>query len=432
MLGVVDLCGFVGIVLLIGMAFLSKEAAKWNRLGGVVRLDGASRQVIYGKWMVLALLVLGGVVRAWQLVRVPAMMPEEAWTALEAQSLWQGGVSMDGKSWPALLTGWGGEPEGPLLAWLSMVPVALLGPVGLAVRLPLCLLSCLAALALWDITRRVASKEAALWVLLLCVCSPWHILQSRFALGWELLPHLLVIALWMALKECPKGIWQTAAFLPLALCMYTGDAAWYIVPPFAVVMAAVLWRGRSVRWWQALAGLLIFFVLSFPALETFRAQVFSLPEKTVWGMDIPVVEEYAHAKDGVWLAERQVEEDRYVPMDEDLEMASGLEFLPFLRGHVWVELLWENLSNSGYLMVDHTLLQSVSESIYTKAFLLPGYGILYLFSILLSLLGASLFLLRPLWQRGAKKDRPPLRRQAERLCIALGRAHCHSCYCTGN
>lgn len=368
----------------------------------VQRLSGALRRIRpRPEVLALILLALGVLGRLLQMIFFRQdVLPEEMYTFFEARSLWQSGQSLEGLRWPTILPGWGGEGEGPLLAWLVMIPQALLGYSALAVRLPMLLLQVLSLCALWDMLRRNVSKRAALWALLLCACSPWQLLQSRWSLAWQVFPHLLLLAVWTFDKARQRGPWALLGMVLLALAMYTCDTAWCVVPLFALFAMIYLGVRKQVQVRWLSSSLLLFVLLALPAMTTWAVQTFGLPQQTLLGMTIPRLEDYPHTQD---LLMQQAKVLSYGPDGLPAQEAYGLQFLPFLRDDTHFASLYSELMQTAYQVAKASLFQFTDDPGYTIASFLPAWGYLYLFSIPLSLLGILLYLVR----RGKQKKGTP-------------------------
>jgi 4-amino-4-deoxy-L-arabinose transferase-like glycosyltransferase len=297
-------------------------------------------------------------------------LPEELYTGMQARSLWQTGKTLEGTVWPALLPGWIGEGEGSLLAALAAPLVGLFGLHTWAVRLPLMALQIVCVLALWHLLRGAFSLCAARWGALLLAACPWTLLQARWALSWYLLPHLLLLATWMLCKRRPG--WLLGGMVTLGLALYTGDAAWYIVPLYALWALAVpgCRRGVKPRW--LLAGAAVFLLLALPVLGSL-------------GQD-------AHAGDWVGLRPKPVTSN-YGPR-VPAQAGYGLQMLPFLRGDAHVATLHTDILSAVDGLIRRSVLQYAEDPGYTMAYLLPAYGTMQLFSVPLLLLGALWGLVR--------------------------------------
>lgn len=365
-------------------------------------------------WIVAAVLLAGAAMRCVQLwLAQNALLPEEIAIGLQAESLLRSGTDLAGNPWPAALPGWLGEPVGPLYAWMVMPLMAVFGHSALALRLPMLLLQLVCLWTLWDLVRRAFGGRTALWALLLATISPWQLMQSRWAMGWQLLPHLLLLAVWMFARRKRAG-WFFGGMAALALSMYTCDAAWYIAPVFALASAVCLWALRAARLRRILPGLLVFALLAAPALYAWAAQTYDLPERRVLGMQVSRVEEYAHAGDGI--------------LDKPLDVTSaygadnlrpqkgyGPQFLPVARGDWKVASLHTALFETGFAALKGTALQYADDPGYTKGYFLPDQGYLYLLSLPLTLLGA----LRLLRRRRQETENDGEGASARRVTLAL-------------
>ncbi len=387
-------------------AAISRREAAAREMPHIGRFEGDAL-------FALGMVAVGLALRIAQMVMARgALVPEELWTAMQARSLWQTGKSLEGLAFPAVMPGWAGEANGPLLAWLTMLPLALTGSAVLSVRMHPLIWQVAAMLAIWDMLRRMEARGAARWALLLLAIAPWQLMGVRWALTWQMLAYMSVVAIALLARWPRKPAAVIGALAILALAMYTGDAAWYIVPLFVLLAAGALLWHKAARPRTVLAAVAVFVLLALPALVSAVVQTFALPATSVYGMQVPQVDKYAHQTD--WLMQQPKDVTSHyssgaiMPDQEDY----GPQIAPFLRGSAQVATLHTDLLSAFYGLMKQIPFQQPDDPGYTTAYLLPEFGYLYLFSVPLALLGMLWLLARAL---GGQKPEDA----GKRLCGAL-------------
>lgn len=385
----------LSLVLMFGLCLWAGDvsgAEAFSQKPGIVRLDRRLRRGMpaYRTWM-LAGLVGAVLLRLLVLLLAPAELTAGEQAILSAaQSLWRTGRDAWGNPWPAMLPGEGGEGLGPLMVWLTLLLQAALGASAFAVRLPVLLVSLLALWALWSLLRAYAPEDFALCAFLLCAIAPWFLLQTHRIDGFALLPHLMVIAIWLLLRPQNRWMGWLCGCLVLALCMYAGDAGWYIAPLFLLMAAGILWRAGRLKGPGVLCGLLVFLLLSAPAIGTWAVNQFDLPGRRVLGMYAPRIEGYAHTQDGIWRRNP-------VPMDQ-------MEDRQMMEQPV-VELVYGQMVQTGYLAVERLVFQITDAGAEEAQAYPASQGTLYLFSLPFTLLGGLWLLVSRLRQREKRAPR---------------------------
>ncbi|MDR3051408.1 MAG: glycosyltransferase family 39 protein [Oscillospiraceae bacterium] len=348
----------------------------------------------HGTLLACCLIAAGTALRLLAMLRMgeSALLPEEIETAVQARSLWLSGKSLEGHPWPAMLPGLSAEGNGSLLTWLAMPLLALTGLAGFSQRLPMLLVQALGLYALWRTLRDALSPRAALWALGIAAVSPWALLQSGWAQSWALLPHLLMLAIWLFTRPCRRTACLLGGAILLALAMYTGDTAWFVAPLFVTAALAVLWARKAVTWRQTLAALGVWALVAAPALGAWTAQTFHLPGHTVLGMYVEATERYPHNSD--WVTQD-------VKWDDDWH--GNQDWWPRereLRGRdPHIARLYEDVLSNLYRGVLTVAMQNVEDPASAVAVLDPEQGFLYLCSLPLMLLGAVRLLSRLLARR---------------------------------
>lgn len=168
-----------------------------------------------------------------------------------------------------------GDWVSPLLTWLELPAVALLGPVPLAGRLVTALVGTLAIPALYAVARTLRLPwPSALLVALVAAIAPWQVFLSRAGKPPALVPALWSICLLAALRLVERGDRRAAIGLALAagFGLYAYPTLKMAVPLLTglALLLALFSRPRAERWptlrrWLPAALLLTLLWLPFAA-----------------------------------------------------------------------------------------------------------------------------------------------------------------------
>jgi len=151
-----------------------------------------------------------------------------------------------------------GDWIAPLLTYLELPFVALLGPVALAGRLTTALVGALAVPAGYALARALGlPRTAATLAALAIALSPWQIFLSRVAIPPALVPLSLTLCLWAGVCFLRRGDRIAALGLALAggVALYAYPTLKLLVPLLVALATALALRrhGRAAlrRWWPA-------------------------------------------------------------------------------------------------------------------------------------------------------------------------------------
>lgn len=217
--------------------------------------------------------------RLWDYLGTPGTVYiDEALAAYDSWCLSLSGRDHFGVWLPVQFEGWVYGQMSVLLSYVAAPLMKLWGLSKLAIRLPMLLFSTAAAAALWYWVRRAVGGRAALCVLFFVAISPWHVMQSRWAIDCNLFPHVFLLGLVLLYFGVKRRRWalylSMAAF---ALCLYCYGIAYYFVPLFLLAAAVMLLRRRVLRLRQVLTAAGIFLIVALPVLTVIVVNAFGLP-----------------------------------------------------------------------------------------------------------------------------------------------------------
>lgn len=302
--------------------------------------------------------------RAYQLTGVPAgLSAEEALVGVEARAIVQtGGAAFTGRL-TAQLNVWGTSQTGPLLSLLVAPFVASMGLSVLSVRLPMLLLHLLAAAAFYGLCRRMSGRRAARIGFFLYALAPGLVMQSRWAASAQALPAMLVLSLWaLSLGEAHRP-WHYVSMALFGLSMYACDTAWYVIPPFILLLCAYLLVSRRLPVRTVLLGAVLYLFIALPAILTLVVNTFGLEGFTLLGVEIPRFEAYEHAARGL--------------LSPDPQLYRGAD-------------AFDTMMDNGFSFLQQTLSQlPVSTTDQPSLYALTNYGLYQLFMLPIAVLGGA-------------------------------------------
>jgi 4-amino-4-deoxy-L-arabinose transferase-like glycosyltransferase len=143
-------------------------------------------------WLFLFILAVGIFARVWDFGKVPpGLNPDEASIGVEAYYLLKFGMDRNGMSYPVHLISWG-SGQNALYAYLIMPFIALRGLNTEAIRLPMMLSGILCLPLMYYVGKQMFGKKYALVSMFFLAISPWHIVNTRWAVESNILPFIFL------------------------------------------------------------------------------------------------------------------------------------------------------------------------------------------------------------------------------------------------
>ncbi|HEU4326466.1 MAG TPA: glycosyltransferase family 39 protein [Roseiflexaceae bacterium] len=165
-----------------------------------------------------------------------------------------------------------GDWISPLLTYLELPFVALLGPTPLAARLATALVGALAVPAAYGLARELALPRAAATVAaLVAALSPWQIFLSRVAIPPALVPLAVTLCMWAGLRLIRRGDRRSALVLAVAggLGLYAYPTLKLMLPLLVALAALLAWRRHGAPFVRrAWPGALLAGLIWLPFLHT--------------------------------------------------------------------------------------------------------------------------------------------------------------------
>ena len=297
---------YLVIIVLLAAAFSPRLRAYVLQNRTIAALERRLRGVKGGYALAVVLCLAAGLfVRCYRFGVVPQGLNQDGTMAgVEAYCLMMDGVDQHGTSWPVYFEAWGYSQMSTLYSWLLIPFIRVLGLSRFSLRLPMLLVSLASLPVLWDFARRVAGKRFALLVLFIAVINPWHAYQSRWAIDCNLLPHLMLLGVYLLFlgRQSRPALYASMAVFGVAVYAY---ALSLFSIPVLLVGAAVFYLARKkVRPADVVICALIFLAVSWPFLLTMAINALGLETVTLGKMTMPLFEESRRTNDMAFFAVR--------------------------------------------------------------------------------------------------------------------------------
>jgi 4-amino-4-deoxy-L-arabinose transferase-like glycosyltransferase len=212
------------------------------------------------------ILAIGVFTRVWGFASLPpGLNPDEASIGVEAYYLYKFGVDRYGLSYPVHLISWG-SGQNALYAYLLIPFVALKGINAFAVRLPMMLAGILSLPLIYIAGKRLFGEKFALLVMFFMAVSPWHIVNSRWAVESNIMPFLFLGGFTALTLANVKNWWFLAASVLFALSLYSYGTTYIGVPVFLLLTVPLLLKIKRITIRQVVAGTIAFILIAFPIL----------------------------------------------------------------------------------------------------------------------------------------------------------------------
>ncbi|MDR1209310.1 MAG: hypothetical protein LBK41_03195 [Clostridiales bacterium] len=224
-------------------------------------------------------------VRVFEFGSVPGGFNQDgAMAAVNAKAIIETGRDIYGTRMPALFEAWSYAQMNAFMIYAACPFVAAFGLNPIAARLPSLIISLGGLLALFGLVRALTgNRVAALFTFAFAAINPWHIMQSRWLLEANALPHVMVIAAYFLVKavQAERGArrWLSlsASMVSFALTLYCYGIAVYTVPLFMAAVCAFLLAARRIRAREAVAAVGVFLLVAWPIIGVYIINVFKLP-----------------------------------------------------------------------------------------------------------------------------------------------------------
>lgn len=207
---------------------------------------------------------VGTIARLWDFgILPPGLNPDEASIGIEAYYLFKYGVDRNGMSYPVHLISWG-SGQNSLYAYLILPLVAFRGLSAVSIRFPMLVSGILSIPLIYFAGKKLFGRKFGLIAMFFMAISPWHIINSRWAVESNILPFLVLTGFALLLYSNQKNYWFIIACIFFASSLYAYGTAYVGVPILLILTIPVLIYTKQLTVKQVITGMIVFFVLSLP------------------------------------------------------------------------------------------------------------------------------------------------------------------------
>lgn len=235
----------------------------------------------------LVILAIGIFARTWQFgVMPPGINVDEASIGIEAYDLYKFGMDRNAVTYPVHLISWG-SGQNALYAYMLIPFIILNGLNAITIRLPMMLAGILSLPLMYLVGKKLINEKFGLLAMFFMAISPWHIVNSRWAVESNILPFLFLAGFTFLLYSNQKNYLFIFANLFFAISLYAYGTAYVGVPVFLLLTVPVLVYTKQITLKQAVAGLIVFAVVALPIALFVLINTFQLDEIHLGSITIP-------------------------------------------------------------------------------------------------------------------------------------------------
>ena len=229
------------------------------------------------EWIFLgAILLVAFIIRVWDFGSIPYGMNQDgAMAAVDAKAIADHATDRLGMYMPVHFTAWGYGQMSVLLSYMMVPFIKLFGLNPVTARLPMLIISMLALYVVYRLVKELFGITGAQIALVLASFTPWHFIQSRWALDCNMFPHMFLFGfyfLYMGVRYKRRYMYLSMLFF--ALCMYSYGVSFYTVPVFLLTACLYLVISKRIRVRDMLICAGIYFLISWPIYLTMMINTF--------------------------------------------------------------------------------------------------------------------------------------------------------------
>lgn len=228
-------------------------------------------------YIILAVIAIIGVsIRIWQFGSVPGGFNQDgAMAAVDAKALAEYGTDRFGTCLPAHLYAWGYGQMSSLLSYMMAGFIKVFGLNEITARLPQLIASLAGGVFFYLFIRDIFGKGAGLVAAAFVAINPWHLVQSRWAVDCNLLPHFFMAGLYfLNLGFTKRKLYTYISMIFFALCMYCYGITIYTIPVFLLAVCIYYMIKKKITWKETIISAVIYLVIAWPFLLTIMVNFF--------------------------------------------------------------------------------------------------------------------------------------------------------------
>lgn len=272
-LGSLNRIFFVIVVVMTSAAVIKNFTVKKD--SDVIRFKWAKDERVY--YVVLAVIAMIGVaVRVWKFGDIPGGFNQDgAMAAVDGKALAEYGTDRFGTWLPVHLNAWGYGQMSSLLSYMIAIFVKLFGLSVVTARLPQLLASIAGGIFFYLFMRDIFGRKTGMIAAAFVVINPWHLVQSRWALDCNLLPHFFMGGLYFfnwGLSKRRKMIYVSMALF--GLCMYCYGITIYTIPVFLLAACIYFLLKKKITIKEIFLCSVVYLAVAWPFLLTMAVNFF--------------------------------------------------------------------------------------------------------------------------------------------------------------
>lgn len=242
------------------------------------------------KWFFFGgILLIAAIIRFIDLPNIPAgFNQDEAAIAYDSFALKNYGVDRNGYHFPVYPVSWGAG-QGPFYMYFAIPFMWIFGDNVLGFRMGNVVLSLLSVACVFLMMRKSFNTKTGLVGMLLFAIAPWNIFLSRWALDANPLPSMFIIALCIftyAIANKRTSTYLLASAM-LAFTLYTYGTSYVVIPLFLVLMIPYLLYHKKITVKQTILSGAVFVVVSIPLILFLMVNYFGMNEIVTDFISVP-------------------------------------------------------------------------------------------------------------------------------------------------
>jgi Dolichyl-phosphate-mannose-protein mannosyltransferase len=233
------------------------------------------------------ILCIGIYVRFVDLGDMPqGLNPDEASIAIDAYYLSEYGTDRYGVSYPIHLIAWG-SGQNAFYAYIILPLIALWGTGSFVVRLPMAIAGVFSLVLCYLAGKRLFNERFALLAMFCMAVSPWHIVNSRWAVESNIMPFLFLLAFTALVFSEKTNWWFVVSCGLFAVTLYSYGTTYVAVPFFLLLVIPMLLKSDRITTSQLVWGAGVFVLLALPIGLFLVVNTFELPSIHIGTVTIP-------------------------------------------------------------------------------------------------------------------------------------------------
>ena len=201
-------------------------------------IEKRKKQIDKQTIILIVIMIIGIVTRIILFGKVPiGINVDEAGIMYDAYTIANYGTDRFGNAYPIYMINYGGG-QSALYTYLAAICIKLFGFSLTVVRLPALIFSILYMIFGFLLIKDFKNKKLAILVEFLIIISPWHFMQSRWALDCNLLSSMLLMSIYIltrAVKSKSKKIYFIAGIF-FGITLYTYALSYIIIPIILLIL----------------------------------------------------------------------------------------------------------------------------------------------------------------------------------------------------